>query len=111
MKKISQMCIMLFCMLVITSGAIICGWKSSKAYGEVGETAITMHDSVATRGAMKAMSSSMSKILEGIMTGNFDVVIEESNRISRISSNMVKMFFPDYRWGQEGRKLKWLTNR
>jgi hypothetical protein len=93
-------------MLVIISGAITCGWKSSKAYGEVGEAAITMHDSVATRGAMKAIGSSTSKILEGIIKGDFDVVIRESDKIARISSNMVKTCFPDYRWGQEGRKFK-----
>ena len=106
MKKICQICITLFCVLVISSGAITCSWKSSKTYGEVGKSAITMHDSVATRGAMKAIGSSTSKILEGIMKGDFDLVIQESDKIARISSNMVKMFFPDYRWGQEGRKFK-----
>ncbi len=106
MKKICQIFILLFCMLVITSGTITCDWKSSKAYGAVGETAITMHDSVATRSAMRAIGSSTSKILEGIIKGDFNVVIQESDKIARISSNMVKMFFPDYRWGQEGRKFK-----
>ena len=106
MKKIYQMCIAFVCLLVITSGAITCSFTSSKAYGEVGKTAIIMHDSVATRGVMKAIGSSTSKILEGIMNGNFDVVVNESDKLARISSNMVKMFFPDYRWGQEGRKFK-----
>ena len=103
MKKICQMYIMLFCVFVITSGAITCGWKSSKAYGEVGPT---MHDSIATRYAMKAIGSSMSKILDGLLNGDFDVVIKESNKISGISSNMVDMFFPDEKLGLEGRKFK-----
>ena len=106
MKKICQMCITLLCVLVITSGAIALGEESSNAYGEVGKTSNAMHDSVSTRGAMKAIGASTSKILEGIMKGDFDVVIKESNKIAKISSNMVKMFFPDYRWGQEGRKFK-----
>jgi len=103
MKKICQMCIAFICVLVITSGTITCSWKSSKAYGEVGET---MHDSVATKYAMKAIGSSMSKILDGLLTGDFDVVIKESKKISGISTNMVNMFFPDDKWGLEGRKFK-----
>ncbi len=103
MKKIYQMYIAFVCVLVITLGAINCSWTSSKAYGEVGET---MHDSVATKYAMKAIGSSMSKILDGLLNGDFDVVVKESNKISRISTNMVNMFFPDDRWGLEGRKFK-----
>jgi len=103
MKKICQMCIAFICVLVITSGTITCSWTSSKAYGEVGET---MHDSVATKYAMKAIGSSMSKILDGLLTGDFDVVIKESKKISGISTNMVNMFFPDDKWGLEGRKFK-----
>ena len=103
MKKIYQVCITLFCVLAITSGVLTCSWESSKAYAEAGET---MHDSVATRGTMKAIGSSMSKILDGILNGNFDVVIKESNKIATISSNMVDMFFPDDKWGLEGRKFK-----
>jgi hypothetical protein len=106
MKKISQMCITLICVFVISTGAITCGWKSSKAYGEDVKTTIDMHDSVSTRGVMEAIGSSMSKILDGLLKGNFDVVINESNKIAGISSNMVKMFFPDDKWGLEGRKFK-----
>ncbi len=103
MKKIYQVCITLFCVLAISSGVLTCSWESSKAYAEAGKT---MHDSVATRGTMKAIGSSMSKILDGILNGNFDVVIKESDKIARISSNMVNMFFPDEKWGLEGRKFK-----
>ncbi|MGR3174385.1 MAG: hypothetical protein ACUZ8I_02855 [Candidatus Scalindua sp.] len=106
MKKICQMCITLLCMFVITTGAITCGWKSSKAYGEAGKTADIMHGSVATRGVMDAIGSSMSKILDGILKGDFKVVIKESNKIAGISENMVNMFFPDDKWGLEGRKFK-----
>jgi len=102
-KKIYQICITLFCVLVITTGVLTCSWESSKVYAEAGET---MHDSVATRGVMKAIGSSMSKILDGLLNGNFDVVIQESDKIARISSNMVNMFFPDEKWGLEGRKFK-----
>ena len=103
MKKICQMSMTLFYVLVIISGAISFSWTSSKAYGEVRNT---MHDSVATRNAMKAIGSSTSKILDGLLKGDFDIVFKESNKISQISSNMVKMFFPDERWGVEGRKFK-----
>ena len=65
-----------------------------------------MHDSVATRAVMQAISSSMSKILDGLLNGDFDVVIKESDKISRISTSMVNMFFPDDSWGLVGRKFK-----
>ena len=103
MKKIYQICITLFCVLVITSGVLTFSGESSKAYAAVGET---MHDSVATRGTMKAIGSSMSKILDGLLNGDFDVVINESDKIARISTSMVNMFFPDDKWGLEGRKFK-----
>ncbi len=103
MKKIYQICLALFCVLVISSGVLTCSRGNSKAHAATGET---MHDSVATRGVMKAIGSSMSKILDGLLNGNFDVVIKESDKISRISSNMVDMFFPDDKWGLEGRKFK-----
>lgn len=103
MKKINQICIILICALVITSGVLTCSWESSKTYAGTGET---IHGSVATRGAMKAIGSSMSKILDGLLNGNFDVVIKESDKIARISTNMANMFFPDDKWGLEGRKFK-----
>ena len=65
-----------------------------------------MHDTMATKYAMKAVGSSMSKILDGLLTGDFDVVIKESDKISRISTSMVNMFFPDDSWGLVGRKFK-----
>ena len=106
MKKICQMYIILLCVFVITTGAITCVWKCSKAFGEDVESTVDMHGSVATRGVMEAIGSSMSKILDGILKGDFDVVIKESNKIAGISENMVKMFFPDDKWGPEGRKFK-----
>jgi len=106
MKKICQMCITLLCMFVITTGAITCVWKFSKAFGEDVESTVDMHGSVATRGVMEAIGSSMSKILGGILKADFDKVIKESNKIAGISVNMVDMFFPDEKWGLEGRKFK-----
>ncbi len=103
MKKIYQICITLVCALVITLGVLTCSWES-KVYAEAGGE--TMHDSVATRGTMKAIGSSMAKILDGLLNGNFDAVIMESGKIARISSDMVDMFFPDDKWGLEGRKFK-----
>jgi hypothetical protein len=55
---------------------------------------------------MKAIGSSMSTILDALLNGDFDVVIQETDKISRISSNMVNMFFPDEKWGLVGRKFK-----
>ncbi len=103
MKKIYQICLTLFIVLVITSGVLTCSRESRNAYAAAGKS---MHDSVATRGVMMAIGSSMSKILEGLLNGDFDVVIKESDKIARISSNMVDMFFPDDKWGLEGRKFK-----
>ncbi len=104
MKKIYQVCITLFCALVITAGALAFSGNISKTYAKAGEE--TMHDSVATRAVMQAVSSSMSKILDGLLNGDFDVVIKESDKISRISKNMVDMYFPDDEWGLVGRKFK-----
>ncbi len=106
MKKIFQMCIILLCVFVITTGAITCVWKSSKALGEDVEGTVDMHGSVLTRGVMEAIGSSMSKILGGILKADFDVVIKESNKIAGISANMAEMFFPDEKWGLKGRKFK-----
>ncbi len=63
MKKIYQICITLFCVLVITSGVLTFSLESSKTFAEAGKS---MHDSVATRGVMKAIGSSMSKSLDGL---------------------------------------------
>ncbi|KHE94097.1 MAG: cytochrome c [Candidatus Scalindua rubra] len=104
MKKIYQVCIALFCSLVIASGVLTFSGESSKAYAAAGGE--TMHDSIATKYAMKAVGSSMSKILDGLLNGDFDVVIKESNKISRISEYMVDMYFPDDEWGLVGRKFK-----
>jgi hypothetical protein len=93
-------------MFAITTGAITCVWKCSKAFGEDVESTVDMHGSVLTRGVMEAIGSSMSKILGGILEADFDVVIKESNKIAGISANMVDMFFPDEKWGLEGRKFK-----
>ena len=103
MKKIYQICITLVCAFVITSGVLTCSWEST-TYAEAGGG--TVHDSVVTRGTMKAIGSSMAKILDGLLNGNFDAVIMESGKIARISSDMVDMFFPDDKWGLEGRKFK-----
>ena len=104
MKKIYQISITLFCALVITAGALTFSGNISKTYAKAGGD--TVHDSVATRAVMQAISSSMSKILDGLLNGDFDVVIKESDKISRISTSMVNMFFPDDSWGLVGRKFK-----
>ena len=104
MKKIYQISLTLFCALVITAGALTFSGESSKVYAAAGGE--TMHDSMATKYAMKAVGSSMSKILDGLLNGDFDVVIKESNKISRISKYMVNMYFPDDEWGLVGRKFK-----
>ena len=104
MKKIYQISITLFCALVITAGALTFSGNISKTYAKAGGG--TVHDSVATRAVMQAISSSMSKILDGLLNGDFDVVIKESDKISRISTSMVNMFFPDDSWGLVGRKFK-----
>ena len=104
MKKIYQISITLFCALVITAGALTFSGNISKTYAKAGGD--TVHDSVATRAVMQAISSSMSKILDGLLNSDFDVVIKESDKISRISTGMVNMFFPDDQWGLVGRKFK-----
>jgi len=104
MKKIYQISITLFCALVITAGALTFSGNISKTYAKAGGD--TVHDSVATRAVMQAISSSMSKILDGLLNSDFDVVIKESDKISRISTSMVNMFFPDDSWGLVGRKFK-----
>ncbi len=106
MKKICQLCIILLCAFVITTGAITCVWKCSKVFGEDVESTVDMHGSVATQGVMDAIGLSMAKILDGILKADFDKVIKESNKIAGISTNMVNMFFPDEKWGLDGRKFK-----
>jgi hypothetical protein len=92
MKKISQMCIVILCAFIVTTGAITCGWKCSKALGEdIGN--IHKHKSTPTRTLMQLISSHTSKILDAIMIGDFNAVTRESNAVAENSEIIMEMFF------------------
>ncbi|GAX62453.1 organic solvent tolerance protein OstA [Candidatus Scalindua japonica] len=104
MKKTIQICIVLLYLFVLTTSA---GSFVNRAYGE---DSVEKHGTEATKIVMHAIGASMTKILEGILNADFDIVFKESNRISRISVDMVHLFFPDDKWGLEGRKFKMSDN-
>ncbi len=92
MKKISQMCMVMLCAFIVTTGAITCGWKCSKALGEdIGN--IHGHKSTPTRSLMQLISSHTSKILDAIMIGDFNAVAQESNAVAENSEIVMEMFF------------------
>ncbi|MDR4504800.1 MAG: hypothetical protein MRK01_08450 [Candidatus Scalindua sp.] len=102
MRKINQVCLGLFCAFVLTVGVFGVSLKYDTAYG--GDlTDINVHETTPTRALMQIISSHTSKILDAILIGDFHAVIDETNKVSKISRNLTNMFFPE---GAEGREFK-----
>ncbi len=103
MKKITYMCIAVLCTFVIATGVITCVWKCSDALGEAKDIeTLHTHKPTPTRSLMRLISSHTSKILDAIMIGDFNAVINESNAVAENSEIIMGMFFPE-----EGKVGEW----
>ncbi len=91
MKKISQMCMVILCAFIVTTGAITCGWKCNKVFGKTVDLHISK--STPTRSLMRLISTHTSKILDAIMIGDFNAVTRESNAVAENSKIIMEMFF------------------
>ena len=94
MKKINQMCIVVFFVFVVTIGVLTCGWNCSKAMGKDNEAPF-IQKSTPTSSLMRIINSHTSKMLEAIMIGDFNKVIKKSNEVTKACNIIMKMFFPD----------------
>ncbi|MHC4139795.1 MAG: hypothetical protein ACYSR1_08090 [Planctomycetota bacterium] len=103
MKKVNQICITVFFVLVTTIGFTIHGWQFSKAFGNDSETPF-VQKSTPTSSLMRIINSHTAKMLEAIMLGDFNTVIKKSNEVSKVGNAIMRMFFPD------GKKVdQWFT--
>ncbi len=91
MKKIGQMCTVILCVFIVTTGAITCGWKCNKVFGKTVDLHISK--STPTRSLMRLISTHTSKILDAIMIGDFNAVTRESNAVAENSEIIMEMFF------------------
>jgi hypothetical protein len=91
MKKISQMCMVMLCAFIVTTGVINYGWKCNKVFGKTGDHHISK--STPTRSLMQLISSHTSKILDAIMVGDFHAVAREANAVVENSEIVMEMFF------------------
>jgi len=92
MKKIRNVCIIMFFVFILTNGIITCGWKGSEALS--GDIESRHADkSTPTQGLMRIISSHTSKMLDAIMIGDFNAVLKESVEIINASDVVMRMFF------------------
>ncbi|MHC4182755.1 MAG: hypothetical protein ACYSR0_05345 [Planctomycetota bacterium] len=92
MKKISQMCMVMLCAFIVTTGVINYGWKCNKVFGE-DTGAQHISKSTPTRSLMRLISTHTSKILDAIMVGDFHAVAREANAVAENSEIVMEMFF------------------
>ena len=103
MKKVNQICITVFFVLVTTTGFTIHGWQFSRAFGNDSETSF-VQKSTPTSSLMRIINSHTAGMLEAIMLGDFNTVIKKSNEVSKVGNAIMRMFFPD------GKKVdQWFT--
>ena len=99
MKKISQMCMVILCAFIVTTGVINYGWECNKVFGKTGDLHISK--STPTRSLMRLISTHTSKILDAIMVGDFHAVAREANAVAENSEIIMEMFFsPDGKAGE-----------
>ena len=103
MKKISNVCVIIFFVFFLTTGILTYGWKCNEALCEDIE-AVHVDKSSPTQGLMRIISSHTSKMLDAIMIGNFDAVLKESVEIINASDVVMRMFF-----SAEGKAGEWFS--
>ena len=91
MKKISQMCMVMLCAFIVTTGVINYGGRCNKVFGKTGDLHISK--STPTRSLMRLISTHTSKILDAIMVGDFHAVAREANAVVENSEIVMEMFF------------------
>jgi len=102
-KKINQICIVVFIMTIMATGLTTHGWQCSKAFGDSSKTPF-VQKSTPTSSLMRIINSHTAKMLEAIMVGDFNTVIKKSNDISKAGNAIMRMFFP------EGKQVdQWFT--
>ncbi|GJQ59423.1 MAG: hypothetical protein D8M57_09745 [Candidatus Scalindua sp. AMX11] len=101
MKKMSQVCMVLMCTIVLTTGVMIYDLKSNRV---LGEELHHIEKATPTRSLMRLISKHTSKIMEAIMVGDFAAVIRESNAVAENSEIIKQMFFSD-----DGHPGDWYT--
>lgn len=103
MKKIGQMRLALICGFVVTSVTFSYGWKENITWGKDIESQHSA-ELTPTRSLMQVISSHTSKILDAIMVGDHNAVIQESTAVAENSKAVLKNFFPE--GGQVGEWFK-----
>ncbi len=94
MKKVNQICIAFFFVLLTTAGLTIHGWQCNKAFGNSEETPF-IQKSTPTSSLMRIINSHTARMLEAIMVGDFNTVIKKSNEVSKAGNAIMRMFFPE----------------
>ena len=103
MKKISNVCVIIFFVFFLTTGILTYGWKCNEALCEDIEV-LHVDKSSPTQGLMRIISSHTSKMLDAIMIGDFDSVLKESVEIINASDVVMRMFF-----SAEGKAGEWFS--
>ncbi|MCP5008286.1 MAG: hypothetical protein GY941_30785 [Planctomycetes bacterium] len=102
MKGKNQIYLSMFCAFVLAIGVLTFSFKSDTAYGKVMNGA-SIHETTPTRAMMQVIRSHTSRILDAILNGDFQAVLDETKKVNQISRNIADMFFPE---GGEGREFK-----
>ena len=92
MKKISQVCLVLVCTFALTTGVMAYSWNGSWA---LGEELHHIEKTTPTRSLMRLISKHTSRIMDAIITGDFDAVVRESNAVTENSEIIKQMFFSE----------------
>ncbi len=103
MKKISNVCIILFFAFFLTTGILTCVWKCSEVLCDDIES-LHVDKSSPTQGLMRIISSHTSKMLDAIMIGDFNAVMKESKEIINASDVVMRMFF-----SADGKAGEWFS--
>jgi hypothetical protein len=103
MKKISNVCVIMFFVFFLTTGILTYGWKCNEALCEDIE-ALHVDKSSPTQGLMRIISSHTSKMLDAIMIGDFNAVLKESVEIINASDVVMRMFF-----SADGKAGEWFS--
>ncbi|NUO09556.1 MAG: cytochrome c [Candidatus Brocadia sp.] len=103
MEKTGLRRLALHCLGVITAAGMFYASNGSAAFGKNIESEHTA-EPAPTRSLMRVISSHTSKILDAIMVGDHNAVINESNAVAKKSKELMKDFFPA--GGQVG---EWFT--
>ncbi len=103
MKKISNVCVIMFFVFFLTTVVLTCGWKCSDALCDDIEK-LHVDKSSPTQGLMRIISAHTSKMLDAIMIGDFNAVLKESVEIINASDVVMRMFF-----SADGKAGEWFS--